>query len=131
MSNKNYVYTRKINSTYYEVMDEVRFALSDEWFWIVSNIDVWQKIITKVTSDFGSYTILWVCNPKLAYRYLKIDLEYGVFMPCTVAVYEKEWSVHVSVWLPDVMINDIIKDPNLEKFLKEISETLKKVVDNI
>lgn len=128
---KKYVYTRKINSTFYETLDDVRFSLWDEWFWVVSTVDIWEKIITKVTSEFWEYKVIWVCHPELAYRYLKHNLEYGVFMPCTIAIYEKWWSVHVSVWLPDIMISDIIQDENLVSLWKEITKTLIKIVDNI
>lgn len=128
---KKYAYTRKINSTFYETLDDLRFALSDLWFWIVSTIDVWQKIVTKVDSSFWNYIIFWVCNPEIAYRFLKHNLEYWVFMPCTITVYEKKWAVHISAWLPDVMLYWVVNDENIKLVSEEVTKLLIKVIDNV
>ncbi|HIP33636.1 MAG TPA: DUF302 domain-containing protein, partial [Bacteroidia bacterium] len=29
------------------------------------------------------------CKPELAYKYLSEDINLGIFMPCSVSVYEK------------------------------------------
>lgn len=126
-----FAYTKKINSTFLETLDDLIFWLSDIWFWVVSNIDISEKIIKKVTSNFWEYRVLWVCNPEIAYKFLEKNLEYGVFLPCTIAVYEELWSVKVSLGLPDVMISNIIKNSDLEKFSKELTLSLKKVIDNL
>lgn len=126
-----FAYTKKIDSTFDITLDDLRFELADKGFWIVSNIDISEKIVTKVTSDFWPYRLLWVCNPELAYKYLRKNLEYGIFLPCSIAVYEKEGSVYVSVWLPEVIISSIVIDENLKKLWEEIWKTLISVVDSI
>lgn len=127
----SFAYTRKIDSTFDMTLDDLRFELADRGFGIVSNIDVSEKIVTKVTSDFGPYRVLWVCNPELAYKYLRKNLEYGVFLPCTVAVYEDEGSVYVSAWNPDEMITGVTNNESIKAFWKEIHSILKEVIDSI
>lgn len=127
----NFAYTKKIDSTFDMTLDDLRFELADKGFWIVSNIDVSEKIITKVTSDFWPYRVFWVCNPGIAYKYLRKNLEYWVFLPCTVCVYEDDGSVYVSAWMPDVMISSIVKDESLDKVSKDISKTLKQIIDSL
>ena len=127
----NFAYTRKIDSTFDMTLDDLRFELADRGFWIVSNVDISESIVTKVTSDFWPYRVLGVCNPEIAYKYLRKNLEYGVFMPCNIAVYEDDWTVFISVGLPDAMISEFIEDESLKKLWEEISKTLKEAVDSI
>lgn len=125
----NFAYTKKIDSTFEITLDNLGFELADRGFSIVSNIDVSEKIVTKVTSDFWPYRILWVCNPELAYKFLRKNLKYWVFLPCSIAVYEESGSIYISVWKPDIMITSIIKDESLEKLAKEITKLLIESVD--
>lgn len=126
-----FTYTKKVDSTFEMTLDELKFNLADRWFWVVSEVDVSEKIVTKVTSDFGPYRILWVCNPEFAYKYLRKNLENWVFLPCTICVYEDDWSVYVSVWKVDPIISTFIKDESLERLSKEITKTLIEAVDEI
>ena len=127
----NFAYTRKIDSTFDMTLDDLRFELADRGFGIVSNVDISEGIVTKVTSDFWPYRVLGVCNPDLAYKYLRKNLEYGVFLPCNIVVYEDDWTVFVSVWLPDVIIWKVVEDESLKKLWEDISKTLKEAVDSI
>jgi uncharacterized protein (DUF302 family) len=114
-----------------EALDEVRFTFAESGFWIVSNVNVTEKVKSKIDPDFPNYTIYWVCNPELGYKYIQEDMDLWVFMPCSVAIYEKDWKVVVSVWLPDIMINPIVPSNKLTKLNKEITGILKKIVDRI
>jgi len=127
----NFVYTKKINSTFDMTLDNLRFALNDEWFGIVSNIDVSEKIVTKINSDFDPYRVLWVCNPEIAHKYLKVNMEFWVFMPCSISIYEKDWSVFVSASLPEILFWWFIKDEKLNKLNQEIGDVFKKVIDSL
>lgn len=132
MFKKNtYSYTRKLVINYYEALDNIRFALSEEWFWIVSNIDLWEKLRSKVKSDFWLYSLLLVCKADLAYDFLKIDMNYGVFMPCSIAVYEKDNEVYISVWLLDNIIYQTSKDENIKKLSEDLTNTLINIINKI
>ena len=74
----NYSYTKKIDLPFDEALDEVRFWFIEKWFWVVSNIDISEKIQTKVDKDFKKYIVLWFCNPELAYKYLSYSKDLGV-----------------------------------------------------
>lgn len=126
-----FAYTKKVDFTFEMALDELRFNLTDIWFWVVSDVDVSEKIVTKVTSEFWPYRILWVCNPELGYKYLRKNLEYWVFLPCTICVYEDDWSVYVSVWKPDPIITSFLKDESLQRLSKEITKSLIEAVDAI
>ena len=127
----NYCYKKNINMSFEEALDEVRFAFAESGFWVVSNVDVTEKVKQKIDSSFPNYNIFGVCNPELGYKYMQEDMDLWVFMPCSVAIYEKDWKVVVSVWLPDIMISWIVSGDKLAKLNKEVSDILKKIVDSV
>ena len=128
---KKYCYTKKIDLNFFELLDELRFVFSDNWFWIVSNVNISEKINKNIDSEFKNYVVLWVCKPDLAYKYLTYNLELWIFMPCSVAVYEKEDGVYISIWLPDILSNWFIEDESLIKFTSELSSELVWIIDEI
>ena len=127
----SFSYTKKINFSFIEALDEVRLAFSEKWFWVVSNIDIAEKIRKTVDSNFWEYTVFWICNPELAYKFLSESMDLGVFMPCSVAIYEKDGSVFISAWLPDKMISWVIDSNNLDELSNSISKTMKEVIYSI
>ncbi|MCI3028300.1 DUF302 domain-containing protein [Desemzia sp. C1] len=55
-------------------------------------------------------------------------IEVGYFLPCKVAVYEKEDDVYIGLLNPTVLIESL-KDDHLTMIAREVESTLKEVVD--
>ncbi|MGE7365886.1 DUF302 domain-containing protein [Desemzia incerta] len=55
-------------------------------------------------------------------------IEVGYFLPCKVAVYEKEDDVYIGLLNPTVLI-ELLKDDHLTMIAREVESTLKEVVD--
>ena len=127
----NYTYIKKSPFGFDETLDELRIAFAEQGFWVVSNVNISEKIKSKVDSNFWKYTTLWFCKPELAYKYLSEDINLWIFMPCSVSVYEKNWYIYISAGLPENVISPVIWNKNLEKLSTEISEVMKKVIDSI
>ena len=71
-----------------EALERVRAALKSEGFGMLTEIDVQATLSEKLGTDFYPYRLLGACSPEVAYRALEIDPSLGVFLPCTVAVYD-------------------------------------------
>jgi uncharacterized protein (DUF302 family) len=127
----NYAYTKKIDFSYLEALDEVRLAFIEKWFWVVSSIDIWEKIRKKSDPKFLEYTVLWVCNPDLAHKFLTTKMDLGVFMPCSIAIYEKNGWVYVSVWLPNWMMPSNINSKELLDLSNKITKDIKLAIESI
>jgi len=127
----SYTYIKKSSFTFEETLDELRIAFEKEWFWVVSNVNIAEKIQKKVESNFPKYVTLWFCKPDLAYKYLTEDINLWIFMPCSISIYEKDNNVFMSAWLPENVIDKVIENKNLKKLSIEISEIMKKIIDSI
>ena len=127
----SYTYIKKSDFWFEETLDELRIAFSEQWFWVVSNVNIAEKIQNKVDKTFPKYTTLWFCKPDLAYKYLREDINLWIFMPCSVSVYEKDSEVYISAGLPNNVIDKVIENKNLVKLSSEVSEIMKRVINSI
>jgi len=73
---------------YEQALTRTTEALKAEGFGVLTTIDVQQTLKQKLDQDFRKYAILGACNPPLAHRALRAELEIGLLLPCNVIVYE-------------------------------------------
>lgn len=126
----NYWYTKEINLSFEEALDDITFSLSEQGFWVLTKIDMQESMKTKLDKEISKYIILWACNPSLAYEWLKHEQEIWLLLPCNVIVYEKDWKVFVSAFKPSVFAH-FIKNEEIIKMTKIAEEKLKNAIDNI
>lgn len=90
MEETNYGLRVDLNEPYERALERATAALKEEGFGVLTTIDVRQTLKQKLDRDFRKYTILGACNPALADRALRTELEIGLLLPCNVIVYERE-----------------------------------------
>jgi uncharacterized protein (DUF302 family) len=87
-----------------EAEKEIRSALEEEGFGILTEIDVSATLANKIGVEFRPYKILGACNPQLAHRALQADERMGLLLPCNVIVAESaEGETVISILDPNVM----------------------------
>lgn len=70
--------------------EQVRGALADQGFGILSEIDVQAALAAKLGHHIGAYRILGACNPPLARDAIAADADIGALLPCNVLLREND-----------------------------------------
>lgn len=127
---QKYYYKREIETDFDELIDDIDFSLKKEWFWIVSKIDLKNKIKEKLWEDIDEYIVLGTCNPSLIYDALKHEDDIWLLIPCNIVVYKKWNKTFVWCVVPSVTIG-FLKNEEISKISKIAEEKLKKVVSSL
>ena len=89
---------------YEQTVADVREALADQGFGILTEIDLKATLKAKLDVDVAPHVILGACRPQLAHQALQIDPAIATVLPCNVAVRAVDESTTVvEAFDPDAM----------------------------
>ncbi|MCF6240903.1 MAG: DUF302 domain-containing protein [Bacteroidales bacterium] len=127
-----YYFTTTIENTDFETaVQKTTEGLKEEGFGVISTIDFQATLKEKLDVDFRKYSVLQACNPPYAYKSLQTEDKIGTLLPCNVVVQEvKEGTFEVSSINPQAAMASVEND-TMAQIAKEISEKLKRVIDNL
>jgi len=126
----NYGFTKEMDIPFGTVIEQVREALKNEGFGILTEIDVKEKMKEKLGLDMNKYIILGACNPANAYKAILAEENIGLMLPCNVIVYEKGSKTVLSVIRPTVAMQTI-ENSELQIVAEAVEAQLKKSFDAI
>jgi len=126
----NYGFTKEMDIPYGTVIEQVRDALKNEGFGILTEIDVKEKMKEKLGLDMNKYIILGACNPPNAYKAILTEENIGLMRPCNVIMYEKGSKTVLSVIRPTVAMQ-MIENSELQIVAEAVEAQLKKSFDAI
>jgi uncharacterized protein (DUF302 family) len=123
----NYAYEEKSSHSYQDTLDKLKQAIADNSFGVLYEVNLKDKIEGKGFEFDKNFTVLDVCNPKLAKEVLDEQIEVGYFLPCKVVVYEKGDDVYAGVLKPTVLI-DMVDNDSLHEAAVKVEDILTKAV---
>jgi uncharacterized protein (DUF302 family) len=112
-----------VDRPYDAVVEQVRAALSEQGFGVLTEIDVQATLRAKLNEETGPYLILGACNPPLAHRALTADPSIGLLLPCNVVVRVDGEHTVVEAMDPDLMVT-VTGKPELEPVAAEAKARL-------
>jgi uncharacterized protein (DUF302 family) len=110
---------------YETALERATTALQQEGFGVLTTIDVRQTLKQKLDRDFRKYVILGACNPPLADRALRAELEVGLLLPCNVIVYEREPGTSAVAAMAPLPAMGMIGNKELEAVAREADSRLR------
>ncbi|MEU2999344.1 DUF302 domain-containing protein [Streptomyces sp. NPDC006995] len=100
----SYDRTVTVQAPFDQVQQDVRRALADQGFGVLTEIDVQATLKAKLGHDMEPYLILGACNPPLAHQALEADRSIGLLLPCNVVVRSEGDHVVVQAVDPGTMV---------------------------
>jgi Uncharacterized conserved protein len=82
----SYDRTIRLDADFDTAVSDVRKALAEQGFGVLTEIDVKATLKAKLGHDMEDYLILGACNPPLAHQALDIDRSIGLLLPCNIVV---------------------------------------------
>lgn len=115
-------------SGYAETIEQVKAALKDQGFGVLTEIDVKATLKAKIGEDVPPYIILGACNPPLAHRAITANPEVGMLLPCNVVVRETAGGKVVVEALDPVAAMGIVQDEAVKAVAAEARDRLEKAL---
>jgi len=98
-----YTMSLTLDRPYDDVVSQVKEALADQGFGVLTEIDVRATMKAKLGVDVPDQVILGACRPELAHRALDAAPSVAALLPCNVVVRTADRETVVEVVDPAVM----------------------------
>jgi putative acetyltransferase len=119
-----------IDRPFDEVVADVRRALAEQGFGIVSEIDMQQTLKNKLGVDIDRQLILGACNPGFAHQALQVEPSIGLLLPCNVVVRRTSDATNVEMINPQAMV-DVTGSAPMQELSNEITMRLQAALDSL
>ena len=119
----SYALTATIDRDFDTTVADVKTALGDQGFGIITEIDMAATLLTKLGVEIDRQVILGACNPGFAHRALQAEPSIGLLLPCNVVVRTTPEGTIVEMIDP-AMMTDLTGSPEVGALADEVKERL-------
>jgi len=119
----SYGLSATIDRDFDSTVADVKKALSDQGFGIITEIDMQATLKAKIDVDIEPQVILGACNPGFAHQALLAEPAIGLLLPCNVVVRSSAGSTVVEMINPQTMV-DLTGSPAMAAVAGEVTERL-------
>jgi uncharacterized protein (DUF302 family) len=127
----SYYFAKTIDASFEDAIVKTTDALKKYGFGVLTEIRIHEKLKEKIGVDFQKYTILGACNPPFAHKALLAENKIGTMLPCNVIVQEiAPGKIEVAAVNP-IESMKAITNPDLGEVAFQVTEMLKKVIEEL
>jgi len=120
-----------VSQPYAAVLDQVRTALSEQGFGVLTEIDLQATMKAKLGAGIAPQVILGACRPPLAYAALQAEPSIGLLLPCNVVVRAlDETSTAVEAIDPQMMVA-MTDNPELQSVSDDATTRLRAALTSL
>lgn len=119
----SYALAATIDRPFDEVVDDVRTALAEQGFGIITEINMSETLKTKLGVEIDRQVILGACSPSHAHRALQADPSVGLLLPCNVVVRSTDAGTRVEMIDPQMMV-ELTGSEAMKDVADEVGERL-------
>ncbi len=87
-SSADYTFSATVPRPFRQVVDEVRAAMADQGFGVLTEIDMAWTLRAKLGTEIPAQVILGMCRPELGLQLLRAEPSMAALLPCNVVVRE-------------------------------------------
>jgi len=127
----SYHFSKTVDLSFEDTVKKATEELKKEGFGILTEIDVKETLKKKLDADFRNYVILGACNPPFAYEALKAERNIGIMLPCNVIVQEADDGKTEVAAVDPIASMQAIKNEKLGEIATQVTEKLKRVIQNM
>ena len=125
----NIFYEKKTDKSLDEAIKSLEENLIENGFGVLWQLNFKDTLKEKGLEFKDDFVVLEVCDPKQAKEVLERNIHIGYVLPCKMVVRIEDNETYMGMTSPEVLIG-LFDEPDLEEVAKEVSETLKKVIES-
>ena len=114
-----------------DVAGQVRGALKNYGFGVISEIDIQKTFQEKLGENFRPYLILGACNPHFAYQALQSEDKIGTMLPCNIILHQiTEGEIEVAAVDPTASMS-AVENKDLGNIANNVRSRLQEMVEGL
>ena len=126
-----YYFSKKVKGNMQDVAGQVRGALKNYGFGVISEIDIQKTFQEKLGENFRPYLILGACNPHFAYQALQSEDKIGTMLPCNIIIHQiAEGEVEVAAVDPTASMS-AVENKDLGNIANNVRSRLQEMVEGL
>ena len=127
----SYAISTTIEQPYDAAVAQVRAALADQGFGVLTEIDVQATMKAKLDADIAPQVILGACRPPLALAALQAEPSIGLLLPCNVVVRAlDDTTTSVEAVDPQTMVS-MTDNAELQSVADDATQRLRAALDSL
>lgn len=128
METTTYGFGRTVPLSFVDAVEQVKEALNQEGFGVLTEIDISATLRDKISVEFEPYIILGACNPQLAHRALQAEHEIGLLLPCNVIVHAHgDHTTRITMMDPQAALS-IVENDAIDPIATEARDRLQRAL---